>query len=325
MKIIGLEEHMATPEVLDAWRRADPDANGFTAAWTQSIGPTLTDLGQGRLDAMDRAQLDVAVLSLTSPGVQDLDAAEAVTLQSATNDAIAAAVRRRPDRLRGFATLASPAPGAAADELERAIVDLDLDGAMLHTTTHGLFPDQAGLDPVFRIAHERRAPLYLHPSETLPAVTSAYYGGFDDWVSGALASGTPGWHYQTGIALLRLILAGTFDRYPDLQIIVGPWGEVILFYLDRIALLDSRSGLDRTIEEYFRRNVLVTPGGTERARSLGWAIDVVGAERILYASDYPYQSAATAADFLAAAPLADSQRELIAHGNWDRVSAGIRR
>lgn len=159
------------------------------------------------------------------------------------------------------------------------------------------------------------------------AVSAAYYQGLGEIVDGVLGTGAPGWHYQTGIALLRLILSGLFDRFPNLQIIIGHWGEVVLFYLDRIAILDDFAGLERPLIDYFRSNVFITPGGIASHRYLRWSTEVVGIDRIMHATDYPFNSAHdfAARDFLTTAALDDDDREKVAFRNWENVLNGIRR
>ena len=177
------------------------------------------------------------------------------------------------------------------------------------------------------MAASLRAPLYIHPQTPPLNVRAAYYDGFDAEVSGALATHGIGWHYEAGIQLLRLILAGVFDRLPDLQIIVGHWGEVVLFYLDRIDQLAAAAKLQRKPSEYVRSNVLITPGGILSQRYLRWTIEVVGADRILFATDYPFVPVKPggARRFLDEANLSLTEREGIASGNWNRICAGIRR
>ena len=215
----------------------------------------------------------------------------------------------------------------AARELERSIVDLGLHGVMLHSMAGGDFLDAPRYWDIFEAADYYRAPVYLHPSPPPAAVAATYYSGLGDAIGGVLGTGAPGWHYQTGIALLRLILSGLFDRFPHLQVIVGHWGEMVLFYLDRIALLDGFSGLDRPLDEYFRTNVFVTPGGIASHRYLRWAIDVVGIDRIMHASDYPFNGAHdfSARDFLTAAPLSLDDQQKVACGNWNTLVQKVRR
>lgn len=323
-RIVALEEHMATADVLAAWRRHDPDLTDPVLRWTVAgtVTAPLLDLGEDRLHAMDVAGVDTAVLSLTTPGLQSLPTAEAVALQGPTNDVIADAVRRRPDRLQGFATLATPDPESAARELGRAVTELGLDGAMLHSLTDGVFHDDQRYWSIFEAAEHLRAPIHLHPSVPPPAVADAYYDGF-----GLLRTGGLGWHHQTGVALLRLVLAGVFDRFPDLQVVLGHWGETVLFFLDRSALLDRASGLDRPLADYVRDNVFVTPGGIASHRYLRWSAEVVGIDRIMHATDYPFNGPHDfdARAFLTEAPLPASDRALVASGTWDRLRGGIRR
>ena len=322
---IGLEEHMATGEVFAAWQRHDPhllDEPVMHWTVTGDVAAPLLDLAGDRLRSMDIAGVDTAVLSLTTPGLQNLPAAEAVALQGPTNDVIADAVHRHPDRFQGWATLATPNPAAAAAELERAITHLGLSGAMLHARSGADLLDDRRFWDIFAVAEYHRAPLYLHPSLPTAAVNDAYYRGF-----GMLGSGAIGWHYQTGIVLLRMILAGVFDRFPHLQVIVGHWGEVVLLYLERAALLDRDSGLQRPVLDYFRHNVHVTPGGIASHRYLSWAIDVLGVDRVMHATDYPFDGRHDfgARQFLSAARLDDGDRAKIGALNWQRLTNGVRR
>lgn len=324
MNIVGVEEHIATADLFAAWRRYGTQALGMQL--TEQVAEPLMDLGDGRLAAMDEAGIDTAVLSVTTPGLQQLPPTEALALQAPTNDVIADAVRRHPDRFHGFATLATSSPNRAAREVERCIVDLGLHGIMLHTLTGVDFPDAQRYWGIFEAAEYYRAPVYLHPSLPPAAVAATYYCGLDDAIGRLLGTGAPGWHYQTGIALLRLILSGVFDRFPKLQIIVGHWGEMVLFYLDRIALLDGFSCLDRPLNDYFRSNVFITPGGIASHRYLRWSVEVVGIDRILHASDYPFNSAHdfSARDFLTTAPLSVDDQHKIACSNWNALLQQVR-
>lgn len=329
MKTIGLEEHFVTTEVLAAWRALDPQWQDLALGYSAE-GQTerrLADLGHQRLAAMAETGLDVAVLSLTAPGVQNLEPDDAVALQTAANDMLADTVRAHPDRLQGFATLATPAPAAAARELERAITELGLGGAMLFGRTRDRNLDHPDFWPIFEAAAALRAPLYLHPQSPLPAVRAAYYRGFDSTLDDAFATHGIGWHYETGVQLLRLILGGVFDRFPNLQVIVGHWGEMVLFYLDRIDRLTTTAKLARPLSDYVRNNVFVTPSGIFSQRYLRWAIEVVGVERILFSTDYPYVFAphGGARHFLQDTDLGETDRQRIASGNWEHLVAGIRR
>ena len=329
MRIIGLEEHFVTDDVLGAWRALDPQWQDL-ALKPSTEGDTarrLAELDGRRFVAMEETGLGASVLSLSTPGVQNLERADAVALQTASNDLLADAVRAHPGRLQGLAALATPAPAEAARELERAVTRLGLNGAMLFGRTREHNLDHTGFWPIFEAAEALNAPLYLHPQSPPPAIRAAYYRGFGDPADAALATFGIGWHYETGVQLLRLILSGVFDRFPALQVITGHWGEVVLFYLERIEKIPAVAKLARPLTDYFRSNVFLTPSGMFSQRYLRWATEIVGAERILFATDYPFEFAphGGARRFLEDADLSDADREKIASGNWDRLCADIRR
>ncbi|WP_246725237.1 amidohydrolase family protein [Beijerinckia sp. L45] len=329
VKIIGLEEHFVTSDVLAAWRELDPKWQDVALKQSDrgDVERRLIDLAAERLASMDETGLDVQVLSLTAPGVQSLESGKAAALQTASNDLLAEAIRRRPDRFQGLATLATPDPNAAARELERAVTRLHLNGAMLFGRTRDRNLDHPANWAIFEAAAALRAPLYLHPQSPTPAVREAIYGGFGEPLDGALSTFGLGWHYETGVQLLRLVLSGVFDRFPDLQIVTGHWGEVVLFYLDRIDELTKPAKLERPVSHYFHRHVSITPGGIWSERYLRWAIEVLGIERILFSTDYPYRFTPDggARRYLVEANLSDAEKDAIAHGNWDRLVDGIRR
>jgi predicted TIM-barrel fold metal-dependent hydrolase len=329
MRLYALEEHFLTAEVAEAWQRHDPQLAEpmMKLAFAGVTMPALLDVGDGRIAAMDDAGIDTAVLSLTTPGLQNLPAAEAVALQVAVNDGLAAAVRRHPGRLQGFATLATPAPAAAADELRRAVTELGFNGTLVNAHSGGRALDAAEFWDIYEAAEDLRAPVYLHPRAPVPSVTDAYYRGFGEPVDSMLATGTFGWHYDAGLTVLRMIIAGVFDRFPGLQIILGHWGEVVLFYLDRVAAMDTLVTLRRPIADYFRTNIFITPGGIASHKYLRWSLETVGAERIMYASDHPFnrERAGSARAFVDSAPISAADRELIAYRNWEKLVAGIRR
>ncbi|MER0477938.1 amidohydrolase family protein [Streptomyces sp. Edi2] len=147
--------------------------------------------------------------------------------------------------------------------------------------------------------------------------------GFREESELAFAGPGVGWHYETGVQLMRLILAGTLDRHPDLQIILGHWGEVVLFYLERMESLNPALKLDRPLRDYFRQNVFYTPSGILSQACLQRTLEIAGVERVMFSADYPFQETGggRAREFLERAELAPEERELIAHGNWERLLA----
>jgi uncharacterized protein len=324
-KIVTLEEHMTTPSLAQAWESAptSPREREDVASMMRMEGDALLDLGASRLAAMDDQGVDVQVLSVTSPGTQNLEAERAVPLARQANDAIAAAIAAHPDRFDGFATLPTPDPGAAATELRRAVTELGLGGAMIHGRTGDVRLDDPRNEPIWAAAAELHAPIYVHPHQPVDEVRDVYYSGFDPATDAALASAALGWHYETGMQALRLILSGAFDRHPDLQLILGHWGEVVLFYLDRIASVSGRfgTGLRRPLPDYFRENVSYTGSGDTTPRLLRWTIEMVGVERILMATDHPFidNSGQATRRFLDEAELTDAERDAIGSGNWEKL------
>ena len=329
MRTIGTEEHFVTDEVVTAWSQLDSRAREDSppSVIPAEMEERLHEVGERRIAAMDEAGLDVQVISLTSPGLHNLPVEDATRLQVVTNDRIAELVSANPDRFQGFATLASGAPAAAARELERAVTELGLNGALLFGRTGERNLDHPENWAIFEAAESLRAPLYIHPQTPQPRVRAALYAGFDDAIDKAFATGGIGWHYDAGVQFLRLALAGVFDRFPDLQVLLGHWGEVVLFYLDRADRLALQAKLPGPFSEYVRRNAYVTAGGIYSERYLRWAIEVVGVERVLFATDYPYQPGPDAGveSFLQSAGLDQADQERIAAGNWDALVADIRR
>ncbi|MGW0193285.1 amidohydrolase family protein [Nonomuraea sp. NPDC003201] len=326
LKIIALEEHLVTAGIFEAWRTVPETWQLYGAATGRpDLIDRLFDLGEARLADMDDQGIDVQVLSVTPPGVQSLGAARAVPLAREANDAVAAAVRAHPGRFEGFATLPTPDPRAAAEELRRAVTGLGLKGAMIHGRTGSRNLDHPDMTPIWEAAAELRCPIYLHSQFPDAPVRDAYYSHLGTVADKVFAGPMVGWHYETGLQLLRLVLAGTFDRFPTLQIITGHWGEVVLFYLDRITQTQSWTGLSlqRPIGDYFARNVSYTGSGILSERYLHWTKEVVGIDRILYATDYPFIDAGNAHDFLDDAALTAAEREAVAHGNWERLTAHL--
>ena len=329
MKTIGTEEHFVTDEVVTAWSRLESPAGGDSRASVPpgELGERLRELGERRIAAMDEAGLEIQVISLTSPGLHNLPADEATRLQVETNDRIAELVSVRPDRFQGFATLALPAPAAAAQELERAVTKLSLNGALLFGRTGERNLDHRDNWPIFEAAAALRAPLYIHPQAPQARVRAALYAGFDTAIDNAFATFGIGWHYESGVQFLRLALAGVFDRFPELRVLLGHLGEVILFYLDRADGLAMQAKLPQSFSEYVRRNAYITAGGVYSQRYLRWAVEIVGVERVLFATDYPYRAGPEGGveHFLQATGLDRADQERIAAGNWDALVSGIRR
>jgi predicted TIM-barrel fold metal-dependent hydrolase len=328
MKIIALEEHYVPRRVSDAWT-ATAATQDFTVAMNgNQYAKQLEDMEDARIQAMDDAGIDVQVLSLPSPGVQNFEPTDAVEVARDFNDILTGVIASRPDRFDGFATLPAPAPQAAAKELQRAVQELGLKGALLNGRVRERNLEHRDFEPIYEAAEALRAPLYLHPQLPPTSVREAYYTGIGPVADLMLSMGAIGWHYETGIQLLRMVLGGVFDRYPTLQVIVGHWGEVVLFYLDRIAQLNHAGlKLERPIADYFQQNVYYTPSGIFSQRYLSRTLELVGVDRMMFSQDWPYQSSRNngARAFLEQAALSKEEKEAIAHGNWERLISSIQR
>lgn len=324
IKLIGIEEHYLTAEVRDAW-----DAIGLAAAdpsvgiHSGEIERRLVDLAGERIALMDETGLDVQVLSLTTPGLHDLGPAS-IDLARRANDAVAEAIIRWPDRLQALATLPVAMPDEAALELERCVRTLGFKGTMLCGRVGDRNLDHSEFIPIFESAAALKVPVMLHPRTPAKAVRSAYYPGFSPEVDAAFAMFGLGWHYDAGIQFIRLVLAGTFDRLPGLQVILGHWGEVVLFYAERLAVMDRFSGLEHPIAIYLRRNLYVTASGMFLPGYLAQAAAIVGTDRLLFSTDYPYQyrPGGDARKFLAECGLDEADKSAFAHGNWLRLTQG---
>lgn len=322
MRIIALEEHFQIAAIKKAVAKLLP---GFdTVALIPPYNPPdalVEDLGDERLRRMDAMGVDVQALSFPSSGIQLIPAAESVALARDLNDHLAAAIQAHPDRFIGFAALPTPDPQAAAGELERAVHTLGFKGAMIGGRTNDRFLDDPQFQPVLEAAEALEVPLYLHPAMPSMSVQNAYYAGFDADVSAAFATFGWGWHLETGVHALRMILAGVFDRYPSLQLILGHWGEMIPFFLARTddALSTAAKHLQRRVSEYFVEQVYVTPSGMFTLPPFLLTLQIMGADRIMYSVDDPYIATNQARAFLENAPISPADKEKIAHGNAEQA------
>ncbi|WP_410608187.1 amidohydrolase family protein [Amycolatopsis sp. lyj-109] len=334
LHIVGVEEHVLLPVLRDAWARAGVQPHRYGD--DHPVTRRLQDVGDGRLADMDDQGIDVAVLSLTSPGVQNLPAADAVSVAREANDTLAEIVAGNPRRLQAFAAIPTSAPEAAAAELERAVTRHGFRGAMLYGRTGDKPADAPEFDDLYAAAERLRVPLHFHPQAPVQAVQQAYYSGLPDGLGPALATAGLGWYYDLGVQYLRMIFSGVFDRHPDLQVIAGHWGEVILFYLDHVGVLQGMANLQRPLADYFRQNFWVAGSGTVSERYLRWTAEVVGTDRMLYSTDYPYTfgtrpdgfpfldtSRGVARSFLENAPFTEKEKADIGSGNWERLTGHL--
>jgi gamma-resorcylate decarboxylase len=309
---IAVEEHFAIPETTSRSLRYQTDY------WT-GLQPRLLDLHDRRLAEMDRTGIELEIISLNSNGVQSvLDPGEAAALARKANDALAETIARRPDRFAGFAALPMQDPQAAAVELERCVRDLKFKGALVNSFTQlgaadtAIYYDLPQYRPFWAVAERLGVPFYLHPRDPLPSRRQAYEG--HPW----LIASPWGFAEETAMHALRLMGCGLFDEYPKLKIVIGHLGERIpydLWRLDhRLAKVPGRPA-KRTMGEYFRENFYVTTSGNFCTQSLIHAIFTLGADRVLFAVDYPFEDHAQAAAWFDAADIAETDRDKIGRGN----------
>jgi predicted TIM-barrel fold metal-dependent hydrolase len=319
LRAIAIEEHYA-PAAFTAVMESGPGAP-WAGHWPEALVRKLTSVGAERLADMDAAGIDVQVLSVPAFGFDRVTPATAVAATREINDALAAAARAYPGRFAGLALLPLQDPAAAAAELERSVSRLGLKGVMISGTTNGRFLDDPAFEPVLATAERLDVPIYLHPAPPPPEVYQAYYGGLPDALAWSLCTSAWGWHVETGLHTLRLIVGGVFDRFPRLQVIIGHMGENLPFSLARASerLTPVAPQLQRPLADYFHANVAITISGYFTEPPLLCALQVVGADHILFAVDYPFASNAVAKTFLEHASLSPTDREKIAHGNAERM------
>jgi len=288
--LIGIEEHWTTPE-LTAALKGLPDGQRDDSLAFNEMGDhleRLMDIGDGRIEAMDEQGIDVHILGVAPPATGPLDPAHAVPLSRVTNDLAAQAVQRNPSRLRALATLPMAEPGAVAAELERA-AGLGLVGAMVYGRTGETPLDDPCYEDLFATAASLGQPIFIHPQIPAPAVRQAAYSGFDPLTDLALSTFAWGWHLEAALAALRLVARGTFDRHPDLKIILGHWGELLLFWQDRVNSISGIAGLERTVTDVIRTNVFITSSGMFNSALLHHALEATTIDQLLFSTDYPFQ------------------------------------
>lgn len=311
--VIAIEEHFMHPSLSAHF---PPGA----LAQPPSIGDRLFDFMGVRIEEMDAAGIDRQVLSHQSPGTQRLPPGSAVEVCRAVNDALAAAIREAPDRFSGFAMVPTTAAAdAAADELQRAVEELGLAGAMIHGPSAGRFVDEPDFWPIFARAERLGVPVYLHPALPDRAVTAAYYGAYAE-SHPAFVRSAWGFGVETGTQAVRLVLSGLFEAHPGLQVILGHLGEGIPFLLGRIDESLSRPGnRPSDFAGVFRRNFHVTTSGFFSDAALRCCLEELGAGRVLFAVDWPYVRNEEGTEWLRAFDLGPGDKARLLGGNAARL------
>lgn len=316
---IGLEEHFAIADTLQ-------DSAGFLppADWAELSG-RLIDPEDRRLREMDAHGMEMMILSLNAPAVQAIpDVARAAEVARRANDDLAEMVARRPDRFRGLAALPLQDPELASAELTRCVRDLGFVGALANgfSQIDGddtlLYYDLPQYRPFWAVCAELGVPFYLHPRNPLPRDARIYDG--HPWLMG------PGWAFgqETAVHALRLMGSGLFDDLPDLQIVVGHMGEGLPFNIWRVDNKNAwtkRPGSSgpqparRSFTEYFRENFHITVSGNYCAEALLCSMQVIGADRILFSTDWPFENVDYSAAWMDSVDIAEADRLKIGRTN----------
>jgi 2,3-dihydroxybenzoate decarboxylase len=305
-KRIATEEAWMMKDIFDRYMKLvesralnDPAFESLWSYYGSSPSPRsvatlkrILDLGDGRIADMDASGIDVQLLLHTAPGVQVFDAATANSLASASNDMVADAIRKHPDRYAGLAMIAPQDPAAAAKELERGVKKLGLKGAVINSHTRGEFLNDKKFWGLFEAAEALDVPVYVHPSGPPTEMAKPF---IERGLDGAIY----GFAVECGLHLLTIITRGVFDRFPKLQVVFGHLGEGMPFWMPRLDYMhraqvnskryEALKPLKRKVSDYLRENVYITTSGMNWEPGVMFCRSVMGKDRVLYAMDYPYQ------------------------------------
>lgn len=313
---IGLEEHFATPETLQ-------DSAGFLAdeSWTE-LSARLIDIQERRLREMDDNGMEMMILSLNAPAIQAIpNRAKAIEMAKRANDFLAEQVALRPNRFQGFAALPMQDPDAATQELERCMKDYGFRGALVNgfsqidTPENVVYYDAPQYEDFWAKAEQLDAPFYLHPRNPIQSWAQIYNG--HPWLMG------PTWAFaqETAVHALRLMASGLFDRHPGLKIVLGHLGEGLPFNMWRV---DNRNGwvkapksypAKKPLSDYFQQNFWLTTSGNFRTQTLIDAMMEIGADRILFSTDWPFENVDHACTWFDASSISEADRLKIGRTN----------
>lgn len=317
---IAAEETFTIPEVLEALSELvarNPDRVPPHATILEpEMSSALVDLGAGRISAMDEARIDKQILGIWSPGVQVFGSSQGAELAQLANDRLAEAIRQHPDRFAGLATIAPQDPDSAVQEMERAVVDLGLNGVLINSHTNNEFLDQPQYWAILEAAEALETPIYLHPR--IPP--AQMYGALTDYT---LYSALWGFGIEASTHAVRLLMSGVFDEFPRLKIILGHMGEGIPFWLSRLdTISSSRPGMPTTVRrpsEYFIENFAIVTSAMLWDPILTFCHSVLGPEKIMFGIDYPFTPSAVATRWMDAAPLPQADKRMIYQENAERI------
>lgn len=325
MRIITIEEHVRLESLGEALRKySTGDAPYGHLAEPEGLPYYTTrkqyQADEDRIANMDANGIDMQVLSC--PSQAQIIPKEEAAIVSDANDELAQIIAKHPDRYSGFALLPWSNPEAAVKEAERAVNKLGFRAFLLAGRAYGNnFLDDPQATPILEALSALETPLYVHPAPPMLHVQQSYYAGFDDLLSARLSFFGWGWHHEAGIQILRTILSGALDRFPNLKLIAGHWGEMVPNFLTRLdqALPQSVTKLNRSITQAFRDQIYVTPSGIFDELQLQFAIQMLGSNRIIHAVDYPHVPNEGARSFIENASISAEDKERIAHSNVEKL------
>ena len=303
MRIVTLEEHISLPQFDNRIskeariKRGWPDP-GTSASPMQRVQHQLKEVDEERIADMDESGITMQVLSVTAPGGDILESQDAISYATDYNNEMKQIVNRHSSRFAAFAVLPMKAPEVAADELERAVTSLGFVGTMINGTTNDKFLDDAQFASILSKAEQLDVPVYIHPNLPVKAVNDVYYNNLPGSLGFTLSIAGWGWHSETAIHVLRMVLAGTFDKHPNLKIIIGHMGEMLPMMMARIDSVYKDAGLKKAVSEILKTNVWITTSGLFTQPPLQLALDTFGVDRILFSIDYPYSPNKTGRKFL---------------------------
>ena len=325
MRVVALEEHFTVPALAGRIDREAISRRGFRARNLPKAGPNpielLPEIGERRLQSMDEAGITMQVLSNTGPGPDLVPGPEGLAIAREMNDHLAAAIARHPKRFAGFAVLPMQSPEAAVAELVRAVRELRFVGALVNGTTEGRFLDHPSYDALLASAVELDVPIYVHPHLAPDAVRRAYYGDLPPGASRVLEAAGWGWHSETAIQILRLVLSGALDRHPRLKLVIGHMGEMLPMMLaraDDVFALDIEH-LQRPVSRIILDQVWLTTSGIFTAPPFLAALQTFGIDRVMFSVDYPYSPNSKGRAFLDRLSLAPADMAKFTHGNADAL------
>jgi predicted TIM-barrel fold metal-dependent hydrolase len=325
MRVVALEEHFSAPALSQRIAKDIIARRGFRPRKLSPGAPNpmelLPEIADVRLKSMDDAGVTVQVLSNAGPGPDLLPGADGIALAREVNDHLAAAIARHPTRFAGFAALPLQSPDATPAELRRAVKELGFLGAMVNGTTEGRFLDHPSYDGLLAAAVELDVPIYIHPHIPPESVRQAYFSELPEGAARVLETAGWGWHSETAVHLLRMVVAGTLDRHPKLKIIIGHMGEMLPMMMARAdqVFRHDIEHLKRPITQAIHDQVWITTSGIFDQPPFIAALQTFGIDRIMFSIDYPFAPNAAGRKFLNNVELAPSDKIKLSHGNADAL------